>query len=182
MNASRGATVQALHLSRELEAAYTESHAGLVRFLATRLDSRHHAEDLAQDLFLALPRLSCAEPVRSPKSLLFRIARNLAINFNGQETRRAEIRAANADVLWTAVDEVTPERHLLGQEALDAINAAIEALPERTRQILAWRRLEGCRNVDIAARLGISTTAVEKHLRHAMTELVAAIDALSSEG
>lgn len=181
MEGSRNASARSLSLSRELESAYAESRAGLVRFLSARLDNRHHAEDLAQDLYLALAGVPETEPVRSSKNFLFRVARNLAVNFNGQESRRAAIRNANADILWTAVDEVTPERQLLGEEALAVINATIATLPERTRQILAWRRLDGCRNVEIAERLGISTTAVEKHLRQAMAQLLAAVDGLSGD-
>jgi len=164
-------------LSAELEEAYTESRASLVRFLSRRLDNRYQAEDLAQDIYVALRHFDGRDNIGSPRGLLFRVARNLAINLNSQEARRAALRKSQADILWTAVDEVTPERHLLDREALEAIGAALADLPERTRQILVWRRLDGLRNVEIARRLGVSTTAVEKHLRTAMTHLAGALDA-----
>ena len=164
-------------LSTELEEAYAESRASLVSFLSRRLDNRHQAEDLAQDIYVALRHFSGRGDVESPRGLLFRVARNLAINLTSQEARRAALRRSQVDILWTAVDEVTPERHLLDREALEIIGAAVAELPERTRQILVWRRLDGLRNVEIARRLGVSTTAVEKHLRAAMTHLAGALDA-----
>lgn len=164
----------ALH-SDPLEQAYGDNRTLLVRYLASKLDNHHSAEDLVQEIFLALPHVRRDPPIRNPKSFLFRMANNLAINFNVQEARRAALRAEHADILWSAVEEITPERHLLGDQALFAINRAIADLPARTREILAWRRLDGVPNVEIARRLGISTTAVEKHLRKAMAHLARAI-------
>lgn len=160
-----------------LERAYGDNRALLVRYVAGKLDNRHSAEDLVQDIFLALPHVRRDPPIRNPKGFLFRMASNLAINLNIQEARRAALRAEQADILWSAVEEITPERKLLGEEALAALNYAISDLPERTREILAWRRLDGATNVEIARRLGISTTAVEKHLRKAMAHLALAVGA-----
>lgn len=161
----------------ELEIAYHDSRKSLLGFLMGRLRNREAAEDVAQDLFLAIPKVREVSPIRDPKAMLFRIASNLAINKSSQDARRADLLASHADILWTVVDEVTPERALLGREALDTVDAAIDALPERTRQILAWRRIDHLTNREIAARLGISETAVEKHMRKAMFALARALDA-----
>ena len=160
---------------RELEAAYADNRERLLGYLTRRLKCRHAAEDILQDVFLAIPSVRSIRPVENPRAFLFRIAGNLAINRSKQEARRRQLREANAAILWTAVDEVTPERRLLGEEAIAQLDAAIAQLPERTRQILAWRRIDGLTNREIAARLGISQTAVEKHMRNAMTALVCAL-------
>ncbi len=161
----------------ELEAVYADSRARLVRYLTRQTRCSQTAEDLAQDVFLAIPKARPIEPLHNPRAFLFRIASNLVLNRAKQETRRRELRDANVAVLWTAVDEVTPERQLLGEEALAQVGAAIERLPDRTRQILAWRRIDGLTNREIAVRLGISDTAVEKHMRSAMAALIRALDA-----
>lgn len=160
-----------------LERAYSANRTLLIRYLAGKLDNHHSAEDLVQEIFLALPHVRRDPPIRNPKGFLFRMATNLAINLNTQEARRAALCTEHGGILWSAVEEITPERHLLGDEALAAINFAIAELPERTREILAWRRLDGVPNVEIARRMGISTTAVEKHLRKAMAHLARAIGA-----
>src|SRR3546814_13856723 len=72
---------------------------------------------------------------------------------------------------FSVVEWVTPERERLGREALGTVDTAIDAQPERTRQILAWRRIDHLTNRAIAQRLGISETAVEKHMRKAMFAL-----------
>ncbi|MEP9404079.1 RNA polymerase sigma factor [Sphingomonas sp. VNH70] len=147
-----------------------------MRYLTRRLSCRHTAEDVAQDVFLAIPRIRPLRPIVNPRGLLFRIASNMAINLRNQDGRRRELRERHAAILWAAVDEVTPERQLLGGEALACVAQAIGGLPERTRQILHWRRIDGLTNREIAGRLGISTTAVEKHMRTAMATLIRAVD------
>jgi RNA polymerase sigma-70 factor (ECF subfamily) len=68
--------------------------------------------------------------------------------------------------------DFSPERVLLGKEALVRATAVLLELPERTRMVFVMRRLEGMRYLDIAARLGISVSAVEKHMTRAMAHLV----------
>ena len=68
--------------------------------------------------------------------------------------------------------DFSPERVLLGKDALVRATAVLLELPERTRVVFVLRRLEGMRYLDIAARLGISVSAVEKHMTRAMAHLV----------
>ena len=161
--------------SRELETAYADNRDRLLHYLTRQLKCRQTAEDILQDVFLAIPKVRSIRPLVNPRAFLFRIAGNLAINRSKQEFRRRALREANAAILWTAVDEVTPERQLLGAETLAQIEAVIASLPIRTRQVLSWRRMDGLTNREIATRLGISQTAVERHMRNAMTALIGAL-------
>jgi RNA polymerase sigma-70 factor (ECF subfamily) len=63
------------------------------------------------------------------------------------------------------------ERVFLGKEALNRASVALLELPERTRTIFVLRRLEGMRYADVARRLGISVSAVEKHMVRAIAHL-----------
>jgi RNA polymerase sigma-70 factor (ECF subfamily) len=79
-----------------------------------------------------------------------------------------------------ASEEIDPERVLCGKEELRAATTALLSLPERTRTVFILRRLEGYRYRDIAAHLGISVSAVEKHMvraiHHLSSELEARLD------
>ena len=61
------------------------------------------------------------------------------------------------------------------------ISAALAALPDRTLQIFRLYRLDGLRQREIAAELGISISSVEKHLRRAYQVVVEAQESLVTD-
>ena len=63
------------------------------------------------------------------------------------------------------------EEALQAQEVLDALPAAIAALPRRQRLVLVWRYYEERAFEDIAVDLGIQPATARSLLRHAITSL-----------
>ena len=63
------------------------------------------------------------------------------------------------------------ELRLLNQETGDAIQQAIERLPERCREVFCLSKLEGLSNKEIAERLGISVKTVENQMTTALKRL-----------
>lgn len=155
--------------------AWTGIRPDLVRFFARRLGDFAQAEDLVQDLWVKLAqRPRHAATPQNFRAFAFHAAQGLLVNHQQKQANRARLRAQSIDILWQVTDEVTPEDQLLGDEAMGRMGAALDALPERTRQILQWRRHDGLKQREIAARLQISETAVEKHMRKAVAALAAA--------
>lgn len=147
----------------------------LVRYLARRLGDFAQAEDLVQDLWLKLAqRPAHAATPRNLRAFAFHAAAGLLANHLQKQAVRARLRSETLAVLWRVTDEETPEDRVLGEEALARMDVALAALPARTRQILLWRRQEGLGQREIAERLGISRTAVEKHMRRAVAALASA--------
>lgn len=60
------------------------------------------------------------------------------------------------------------EMPLMVEEMKEQIEMVLRQLPERTKEIFLLRRDEGLKNREISERLGISTTAVEKHMSRAL--------------
>ncbi len=147
---------------------------GLVRFLTRRTGCPSAAEDLTQDLWLRMDAIwrEAAPDVRNPAAYLFRAAANLAKDHARAEKRRAALNAeAMALVMLGLPAMPSPEGAVDAAEHLATVETAIAALPPRTRQIFAMNRFEGVPYRRIAARLGISTTAVEKHMKRALDAL-----------
>lgn len=155
--------------------AWIKLRPDLVRFLARRLGDFAQAEDLVQDLWVKLAQRpkGAIEP-QNLRAFAFHAAAGLLANHKQKLAVRARLRTETLDVLWQVTDEETPEDHILGDQALVRMEAAINALPERTREILHWRRIEGQTQREISSRLGISQTAVEKHMRKAVAALALA--------
>lgn len=152
---------------------FHENRRELLAFMAARLRCPFTAQDLAQDLFLKLFALERGAEVANAKAYVFRMAANLVIDHQRRHARQGDI-LAEAEAYLNAEDAVaSPERQAIAQEELRDLAAAVERLPPATRRIFKRNRFDGRTQREIAAELGISQTAVEKHIRKALAALSA---------
>lgn len=145
----------------------------LLRLLTARLGNRSDAEDAAQDMWVKLDQQPGTEPVAHPAAYLYRMAANLAA-----DRRLSATRAATRDTAWLNVqpgvaEQPTIERALLGRERLARVEGALAAMPERMSAALRLYRVDGMPQKEIAERLGMTVSGVEKLLRRAVKEISA---------
>jgi len=81
--------------------------------------------------------------------------------------RRSE-QSTDFSELDVTSDAPGPDRHLLARRDLEALEAAITALPPKCRTVFLLSRIEGLSNAEVAKRCGISVKMVEKHLAKAI--------------
>ena len=102
---------------------------------------------------------------------MFAVARNLLIN----TARRAHVVSTDAvadhDALGIAVDEPGPDRTVMARQELHQLQSALERLPERWRDVVMMRKVEGLSRREIALRLGIAEPTVSQHLAAGMAAL-----------
>lgn len=154
-------------------AALAEQYGEAVkRFLARRLRDPAAVEDLTQEVFARLLRRARVDSIDNIEGYLFSTAANLL----KERARRAGTRIVEASLHDTAVEpveEVSPERILLGREALDEAVAALQELPERMRTVFILSRFEHLSASEIARRVGVSVSSVEKDMMSAVAHLKA---------
>jgi RNA polymerase sigma-70 factor (ECF subfamily) len=148
----------------------------LVRWFARRVREQADVEDMVQDVFARIAARDSTEPVEHLGGYVLKTAWTVMAD---RARRRASHMAAlhvplNAELHGD--EEIDPERVLTGKEDLRAATAALLSLPERTRTVFILCRLEGCRHKEIARRLGISVSAVEKHMVRAIQHLAAEME------
>jgi len=149
--------------------------APLLRFCYRYLQSEHEARDVVQDTFVRVHR-SCAryEPGRSFAAWLFVIAANLCRN-----RRRWHGRHPLLSLDWlreSAGDRVecprgSPDEALLGDERVQAVRLAVEALPHDQKTALLLHEYENLGYREVAAALGVSERRVETLLTRARARL-----------
>jgi len=146
--------------------------ASLNRYFSRRIRDRGEIEDLIQEVFLRLAKRGTLDDIDKVGGYVFETASSVLTDRLRRRRNRFEADHEAFDGQQHGDVDFSPERVLLGREALVHATAALLELPERTRMVFVMRRLEGMRYLDIAARLGISVSAVEKHMTRAMAHLV----------
>jgi len=138
--------------------------AALVRFL-NRWPNRDEVHDLRQEVYVRVYAAAAkARPTTSPKTFLFQTARHLLID----RLRRSRIVSiegvADLDVLNVMVDDVSPERRVHARQELNLLARAFARLSPRCREVIWLRRVDQLSQKEVASRLGITESSVEKHV------------------
>lgn len=147
----------------------------LKRFLLARGCGAADADDLLQDLYIRI-ETSTMGPIRTPRAYLYQMANNMAHTRRRTETRRQARDADWIDARRSGDEADTtpdPETALGDRDELARVEAHLRALPERTAFIFRQYRIEGASQKAIAQELGISLSAVEKHLQRAYKAVLA---------
>jgi RNA polymerase sigma factor (sigma-70 family) len=129
------------------------------------------SEDLTQEAFTRLLALADKSHIVNLEAYLFQIAGSVLTD----HLRRRRVRRDGAHVPLenAALDAevLTPARVLEGREAIARVAAALAQLKPKTREIFLLNRMDGLSYTQIAVRLGISPSAVEKHMIKALSHL-----------
>lgn len=161
---------------RDASALYRATVAPLRRYLARLLRDEREAEDIAHDAFLrVLPVVERAE-AEKPAALLYTTARRLAIN---RIKRREHAPVARDGFILDAQASTQPgvPQQVMARQELARVEAAIAELPEGCRAVLLLRKVELLSHTEIADRLGIAISTVEKQHARALRLLRARLAA-----
>lgn len=150
----------------------------LTRRLVGIVKSRETAADLVQDTYVRLLRLGEAHVVEQPRALLHRIASNLAIDHLRKEKSGIQAFDGMNAAMTVPSQAPSPERELLAKQRLRLCLKAIEQLPPRSREAFVLCRVYGYSYQEIAMRMGISESGVEKLLMRALDQSCEALEAL----
>jgi RNA polymerase sigma factor (sigma-70 family) len=130
-------------------------------WLQARFPKLSDSEDIVQESFSRLVQSHATGPVACPRAFLFVTARNLALNrLRHLRIERPE-GATEIDALAVVDDAVGIPEALAHAEDFRVLVRAIEALPERCRQVLTLRKIYGLSQKEVAERLNISEATVE---------------------
>ncbi|MEP6991527.1 MAG: sigma-70 family RNA polymerase sigma factor [bacterium] len=157
------------------ERVFRRFHAQLCEVVASYVHSPEVAEEIVQDLFLALWTSGGRYEVRgSLRGYLFTAARNRAIQHLRHEGIILALtnRSMSSDVspgMGQPTD--APDQRAMERESRLALQRAISALPARTRTALILRWEHALSHAEVAEAMGISLKGVEKLLSVAMGKL-----------
>ena len=156
---------------------FGELRPALMRYLTARGASSDEAEDVLQDIHMKLLADNIG-PVSQARAYLYSMTNNHFLMH-----RRTAGRRARREEDWSEInggrdgevdDRPSVETELIAREQLAILQRVLDDLPERSRTIFRRFRIDGEPQRRIAEELGISVSAVEKHLARAYEAITSA--------
>lgn len=135
--------------------------------------------DLRQEIYIRVYEAAKHSLPNNTPAFVFTIARNLIFD----QIRRKKVIAFDAitdfESLQLAFEEPSVEDRFSSRKELRELQAALKILPERCRRVFELRKIYGYSQREVAQKLGIAESTIEKQLSKGI-RLIA--DALYSSG
>lgn len=139
--------------------------------LVARIVPPHEIEDIVQETYVRICQIKNKESITSPKSFMYKTARNLALDFQKQAETRLVDNIDNSD----AFDQILTQHYqdemydnALTNSEFSHFCEAVRQLPIQCRKVFVMKKVYGYSQREIAAQLNLSESTVEKHISTGM--------------
>lgn len=154
----------------------------LFRFILRRTGDRQVAEDLLQEVLLRVVRRASSFQGQSKLTTwLYTIARNACIDAGRRAKHRNHARLdqplrseerGGATLLDRVADKgPSPADGVRDLRFKEALQGALDALPEEQRDVFIMRELQGLKFREIAVVVGVSENTIKSRMRYALQGL-----------
>ena len=143
----------------------------LQRYLRQAWRNESDIGDMCQDVFVRCIEAAKREIPRPTRPFVFFVARTLLID----RLRRNQIvsidAVADLEAFGISTDDPAPDRSAIARQDWRRLQAALARLPERQRDAVVMRKVEGLSRKEIAQRMGIAEPTVAQHLANGIAAL-----------
>lgn len=154
-----------------VDALYRKYSQALSTFLVRQRVKPDEAAEIVQETYCRIQQVGDVETIRDPKAFLFRVAHN--IRFNERKHRRSALErdVLDIDSVELPSNAPSPYQTFKGEQDLAIARAAFEELSDACREAFVMNRFRSLTFAQIAVRLDISVSMVEKHIAHAVSHM-----------
>jgi RNA polymerase sigma-70 factor (ECF subfamily) len=121
-------------------------------------------DDVIQETYTRFIMMETVLHIRNAKNYAFQTAASVVAD----HLRRMKVVSISSvtdlDHLDIISDDPSPEDQLVDRDELNRLARALAALPDRVREVFTLRRIHGLSQRDVAVRMGIAESTVEKHM------------------
>lgn len=129
-------------------------------------------DDVIQEAYTVLAARESVADIRHPRAYLFQVAHSVVVR-HVRRARVVSIQAADDLEHFDPADEAaSPEQTAIDRDELRRLAEAIAAMPGQTRQAFILQRVHGLAQREIAARMRLSESTVEKHIARGIRFLI----------
>nr|WP_219736229.1 sigma-70 family RNA polymerase sigma factor [Pseudomonas chlororaphis] len=161
---------------------FLTQRVSLLRTLERMVNNHSTAEDLLQETYLRVTRALSERAIDHLEPFVFQTARNLALDH--LRARRIQARTLLEDVPVDVVESVaaplsSAEDAAHAEQLLERLNMSLAQLSPRQQQIFILSRLHGHSYLEIAEKLEVSQSTVQKELKLIMAICIGVAERLN---
>ncbi len=153
----------------DIKKLYTDHASSLISFLTRKYENYDLAEDVIQTTFT---RISTNENtlsnVKNIPGYLYKMAENLIVDHFRHKVVEDRYFEFKLDSQRDQLNYGSPEDVVEAQKQLIKLQQTIKSLPFNSRQAFLYHRIHGLSYKEIAERMGVSVSSVEKYMLHAL--------------
>jgi RNA polymerase sigma factor (sigma-70 family) len=138
--------------------------AALQKYLRRFTAGAEDVDDLVQEAYMRVFAMPDGQMVDSPRALLFRVARNLAVDRARQRLIHATDDVADFEPLNVSSGEAEPDEQVDLRRRFESFCAAVDSLPPLCRRVFVLRKVYQLSHEEIAEVMGLSRSTIEKHV------------------
>ncbi len=151
--------------------AYEEFGSALIGYLRANLRCADDAKDLAQDVYLRIVRHEDVGKIRSLKSYVFTIAKNLLRDKSRRCATKLAENCVHEDDVTLSAQNGDPLQMIEAEECVRNVSRILGELRPACREAYLLSRTFELSYAEIARHMGISVSMVEKHISAALKAL-----------
>ena len=159
------------------EELFKQTFPRMLGYCRLFVQDQSQSNDLVQECFVKLwEKRETIQALQSIESLMFVMLRNRCLNY--LRDRKIHLNEKNINLVdenelqhLYQLDFSGKEERTLEEILVEAIRETIEKLPEKRKLVFIKTKIEGKKNKEVAAEMGISIKAIEKHLHQAKKQI-----------
>jgi RNA polymerase sigma-70 factor (ECF subfamily) len=151
---------------QSVENLYLNHQPWLKNWLRRQLYCSESAADLAHDTFVRVITARNASHILEPRVYLATIARRVMVDY----FRRSTLERAYLEALAAMPEpiQISAEERAIVIETLCEIDAMLNALGEKARQVFLLSQLDGLTYPEIAEQMNLSVSSIKKYMARAI--------------
>lgn len=148
----------------EITRLIDENRRALCALLGRFSDNPADVDDWCQETALRMFAAARNQEIAQPRAYLFRVARNVALSRLAHRQVKANVRLDVQQREQERNSSRPADRECQALNDRNRLLHAVAALPDRCREVFVMCKFDGYSHREIAEKLGISVSTVEKHL------------------
>ena len=142
--------------------AFQSCRDGLVRSIMKMSVQQQDVDDILQEAFIRVLRSDAQQEIKSPKGYLFVVSRNLVLKTLAQQSK--DIHSEIDEALLESDVDNSVEKELYQKLKFQRFSEVLNSLPEKHRRAILLRKLYCLSHKEIAKKMDISVSSVEKYI------------------